>query len=117
MFERASTLDQTTRLLTAQHHWQRAGDANVAHLAHQLGTLEGYLEEKPKSRDRRVQCNRRDPAIDAVQLVTAKVLVRGRIGRPAQVSGKVPYGTNVHGLSLGRHFTHLHVFDHPTTQR
>ena len=73
MLERSGRFDQATRLFATQHHRQRTGYAQVAHLAHQLGTLERHLEEKLESRDRGVERDRRDAPIHAVQLVTAQI--------------------------------------------
>src|ERR1700721_3987185 len=100
MLEGAGTLDQAARLLAAQYHRQHTGDANVAHLSDQLGTLQRHLEEELESRDRGVERNRRDAPIHTVQLISAQILIPRRVRRAAQVSGEVPHGTNVAPLRL-----------------
>jgi hypothetical protein len=117
MFECAGALNQATGFLAAQNHRQLASHAYVTHLAHQFGTLQRHIKKEPQSGDRRVQRHRRYTAIHAVQLVSAQVLVSGGVRRATQVSGEVPYGTDVGALGLDGQLAHPHVFNHAAPQR
>jgi hypothetical protein len=117
VLEVAGRLDQAAHLLTAQDHRQRLCHAHRADLGHQLGTTEGDLEEELQCGNRRVQRDRRDTSINAVQLITPQILGACRTRGAAEIARKVLYGTDVAALGLRRELAHPHVFDHALTQR
>jgi len=79
--------------------------------------IERDLEEELQSGDRSIERDRRDAAIDQVQLVAPQILHAGAVGRAPKEAGKLAHRANVVALRLVREFAHPHVVDHAPAQR
>ena len=110
-------LEQPRHLLDAQHQRQLARLVDDGETARQIGPVERHGEEEAQRRDRAVDARRLHAGLRLVQLETAKIFGRRRVGRAADEGRERLHATDVVAARVLGEAAHGHVFDHALAQR
>ena len=109
--------EQPRHLLDAQHQRQRARLADNGETAGKIGPVERHGEEEAQCRDRAVDARRPHARLCLMQLETAKIFGRRRVGRAADEGGQRLHAADVVSARILGKAAHGHVFDHTLAQR
>src|SRR6266699_964427 len=107
----------TLDLLRAQHRRQPLGLLDVPDLGRQVVATERDAEQEPYSGHDPIAVADARPALDQVQLKSAHLVGRCRVGRAFEPGGEPPAALDMTTLSVWVELAGSHVLDHALTQR